>query len=91
MTKEDKGGILEKHFPTPGNHPDCEAIYEAMDEFAKQQAIAFMKECIKKQLLHATTDETVCIDGQEHYDPDFDSVAALRYNQFIEQQNKPCE
>lgn len=36
-----KGKILEKHFPTPGNHPDCEAIYDAMDEYAKTTSIAF--------------------------------------------------
>jgi len=67
---------------------------DAMSAYAKQQAIAFMVDCIKKRILHPTTDETICIEGIEIDDRKFELAASHFYgkfieNQFIEQQNKP--
>lgn len=65
-----------------------ESAYNAMDEYAKQQAIAFLKWGIQEYIIHPTTDETVCVEGFEHAHPAFEKAAADRYDQFIEQQNK---
>lgn len=67
---------------------DRDDALAAMDEYAKQQAIAFLKWGIQGYIIHPTTDETVCVEGFEHAHPAFEKAAADRYDQFIEQQNK---
>lgn len=88
MTKEE---ILTNKMDTRYSMPmpvNYEAIYEAMESYAKQQVVAFIKSSIKSYILYATTDETVCVDGHEVDHPSFDKVIAEKYGQFIEQSIK---
>jgi hypothetical protein len=43
--------ILEKHFPTP-NDPDCEAIYEAMDEYMRESVLEAFEYVVKNTTGH---------------------------------------
>lgn len=97
MTKEE---ILDKSITYAFECDDASMVIpygaaeNAMDEYAKQQTIAFIKDSIQKQILHPTTDETICIDGIEVDDRRFDLSVSHFYGKFIEtqsieQQNKP--
>lgn len=59
-------------------------------EYAKQQAIAFMRFCFEKE--HISTDfegtDNVYFEGNYFHDPNFPKDALDVYNKFIEQQNK---
>lgn len=60
----------------------------AMDEYAKQQAIAFMKFCLKNGIISSDMDDDVYFDGNYWHDPSYEESATRIYNQLIEQQNK---
>lgn len=83
MTKEE---ILDNNLLNDGGLR--RRIFSAMDEYAKQQVILFVKQSIKSYVLAATIDESVCCDGFEYDHPAFESAISDRYDQFIEQQNK---
>lgn len=67
---------------------DRDLVYKAMDEFAKQQVITFIKDSIQKGILHATTDEAVVFDGLDVYWGGFDKAVSNRYDQFLEHQKQ---
>lgn len=62
--------------------------HRCMDEYAKQQTIAFLKDIIKNQTLYPTTDETICIDGIGVDDRKFNLAASHFYGKFIENQHQ---
>lgn len=64
----------------------------AMDEHSKQQSIAFLKYLLEKRYLD-TDDEGsgIQLDYNYLHTEQFDMVAEVFYNQFIEQQNKDNE
>lgn len=69
-------------------HEELDRCKEERELYAKQQAIAFIKDSILKDILHATTDETVAVDGLGVYYLGFDKAVSNRYDQFIEKQNQ---
>lgn len=59
-----------------------------MDEYAKQQAIAFMRHCLENGHLDSFDSGGVWLDYSYWHDPQFTLVVAELYSQFIEQQTK---
>lgn len=87
MTKEE---ILLKE--TSGIFDEYEGgitgIFGAMDEYARQQVIAFLKHGIKEEDIYVSNDETVRICSKDWNDSSFDDTVGKLYDQFIESQNK---
>lgn len=63
-------------------------VITAMDEYAKQQAIEFLKHGIKEEDIYVSNDETVRICSKDWNDSGFDDAVGKLYDQFIKSQNK---
>lgn len=80
MTKEE---ILEKH----GRVVSGPAL-KAMDEYAKQQAIEFLRHCLEAGYLRPDEHGSVQLDYNYWHESNFTKASEEIYTKFIEQQNK---
>jgi hypothetical protein len=78
------------YYPEQGYPVDTltEIFGSAMDEYAKQQAIAFMKASLENWNLRPDEAGSVQLDYNYAQESTFPKVAGQLYDQFIEQQNK---
>ena len=71
-----------------GYDGDVRPILRAMDEYAKQQAIAFIRHCLEAGYLRPDEDGSVQLDYNYWYESNFTKASEEIYTKFIEQQNK---
>lgn len=65
-----------------------EAVGDAMEVYAKQQAIAFMRHCLEAGYLKPNEDGSVHLDYNYWHESNFTKPSEEIYTKFIEQQNK---
>ena len=65
-----------------------DVIEGAMDEYAKQQAIAFMCHCLEDGYLKPDENGSVQLDYNYWHESNFTKASEEIYTKFIEQQNK---
>lgn len=64
------------------------AFHKAMDEYAKQQAIEFLRHCLEAGYLRPDEHGSVQLDYNYWHESNFTKASEEIYTKFIEQQNK---